>query len=113
MYNYISQRTYVSTDVKNNIIYGLFTKNAIEHLTNSVIELLPDTTSITTRIRSWPLDVIKLGTNASNTTFNISSPIALWVNFIYYVVTDDNSTISMKISKISLTVTYNNIDLVL
>jgi hypothetical protein len=126
LYNYKNQRTY---NINNSIIetiYDLFTVNTIQYLDKNIYDFSFDSSN--NQERTWPLGVLRFNTKASNQyqLFNISSPIALWVNLIYGIEMSDingniikklpltsRDNITMNITDINLTVTYNKIPLIL
>lgn len=123
LYNHISKRNYVDITTVNNIKYDLFTTNTLSFLIKNEYDDIEDTSNqYNKQTRSCPLGVIKfLGNPLNNyTSFNISSPIALWVNFIYGCGVRDindtiiknpgdisNNNIYLNVTDVSLNILYN------
>ena len=125
LYNYITNnRTYPDQNLVNDVIYSQYTTNFITFLEKNAINLPADISTM--QNRSSPIGVIYTGTSIHN-LFSISTPLALWVNFVYGLgLFDSNGNmiqqpgkisdideISMNITNISLTVSYNGIPIVL
>jgi hypothetical protein len=117
LYNYINQRTFVVSNAIIETVYDIFTVNAIQYFNTSIANFPFDTAK--EQYRTWPLGVLRFNTKATNQyqLFNISAPLALWINIIYGIgvtVSNPNFTsVVIKITDISLTVSYNKIPLIL
>lgn len=131
LYNYITNKqTFPDQNLVSDVVYNEYTTNFIHFLENNSITLPADITSSIQK-RSSPIGVIIFTSNAVSTskytTFTISSPLALWVNFVCGLgLSDSNGNIiqtprsladtdeiSMNITNINLTVAYNGKAIVL
>jgi hypothetical protein len=128
LYNYKNQPTFVVSNAIIETIYDLFTVNSIYYLEKNIVDFPNDSSS--NQYRTWPLGVMKFNTKASDQYqyFNISAPIALWVNIIHGFgrsdingdpINNDNPNltsediITITITNITFTVSYNKIPLIL
>jgi hypothetical protein len=123
LYNYVTNSTYIDATTLKGTKYDLFTTNQLLFLTSNEYNDTEDVIQQPNiQTRSCPLGVIKFLGNQVNTytTFNISSPLAFWVNFIYGCGITDindniiksrgeifNNNISLNIIDINVNVLFN------
>jgi hypothetical protein len=123
LYNYLTNSTYINAITLKDIKYDLFTINKLSFLTDNEYNDTEDVINQPNiQTRSCPLGVIKFLGNQVNTytTFNISSPLAFWVNFIYGCGITDindniiknrgeifNNNITLNIIDVNVSVLYN------
>jgi hypothetical protein len=125
LYNYVTDinRSYPYQNLPSTTIYNQYTTNFTSFIETNAVTLPSDITkSVQTRFSPIGVIIVKENNNVSRfNTFTISTPIAMWVNFVYGVgltnangedITQpqfllDSDVISIKISSIDLNVSFN------